>query len=252
MTVLQGLAALPVSYQAGIGVGIFIIAALCIVVSIISARMMGYSVCLFKRKKTAYEEWNEWYEQREKEVAVKPDGTAMTKEERLERVRSEYFGKSAAPAPLRRTLMDPDGHSLEMGAIAPKRLVANTAAEASKTIHFDTRGSNAGLDQVESHELYERDRSLTQVIRDLKDQQMHQAAILAALENEVALNSDLSNGQTLNPMTRPMTMPQKGKGKSHSVFGEFNPLALGAAAGAAKIVKDGKLLQFLSFHRHPS
>jgi hypothetical protein len=64
VNVLQGLAALPATYQAGIGIGIFIFVAMCIVVSIIAARMLGYDFSFGKKKRSAYEEWNEWYDGR--------------------------------------------------------------------------------------------------------------------------------------------------------------------------------------------
>ena len=71
---------------------------------------------------------------------------------------------------------------------------------------------------------------MTQVIHDLKEQQAHQAAVLAALEGQVG-----QAGDTLNPLQQ-VAVPVPRKGGGGSMFGGANPLLMssaGAAAGAA-------------------
>jgi hypothetical protein len=243
VNVLQGLAALPATYQAGIGIGIFIFAAMCIVVSIIAARMLGYDFSFGKKKRSAYDEWNEWYDQRSRnEGASDPDAAQMTKEERLEKVRSQFLASRDPhnPAPLRKTFVNPELQMVDMAPGAPKRLdvagllgnfslpKSSGSPEKPAAFQFDGRGSNAGLDEVNINDLYSRDRSLTQVIQDLKDQQAYQAAVLAALENQ--LDSSAAQGEPGMPAQalRPHSAPITRQGKSDSVFGAFNPLIVGA------------------------
>ena len=211
---------------------------MCIVVSIIAARMLGYDFSFGKKKRSAYEEWNEWYDQRSRnEGASDPDAAQMTKEERLEKVRSQFLASRDPhnPAPLRKTFVNPELQMVDMAPGAnPKRLdVAGLLGNFSHgntpekpAFQFDGRGSNAGLDEVNINDLYSRDRSLTQVIQDLKDQQAYQAAVLAALENQVGSAAEGEPGipaQALRPYSAPVTR----QGKSDSVFGSFNPLIVG-------------------------
>ena len=278
---MSGLAALPPGFQAGIGVGIFIVAALCIIVSIILARMMGYDFGFGSRKKTAYEEWNEWYDQREKEMSENPDSAQMSKEERLEKVRSQYIAQGKdphVPAPLRKTFVNPELQMVDMpgGAAKNQSRRIDVAGFLSSTLRpmsgnqqvpdkkaaagagaqvFDSRGSNAGLDEVDINDLYGQDRSLSQIINDLKEQQSRQAAVLAALEGRMSASvQDGSEGNgggvgggggggvVLNPM-RPNSGQGAGGGriKSKSMFGEFNPLVTGGGGSAPRNIRDGTL-----------
>jgi hypothetical protein len=153
-------------------VGIFIVIALCIAVSLISARMLGYNFG-FKTKKSAYDEWNEWMEARARDE--QQGQLAMNKDARLDKVRSEVLSRHN-PVPLRRTFVG-EANDVQMvdvgrGPVPSKRLdvgavfsmfsgagagagAASAPANEAGLTTFDTRGSNAGLDQIDVGDLYE-------------------------------------------------------------------------------------------------
>ena len=152
--------------------GIFIVIALCIAVSLISARMLGYNFG-FKTKKSAYDEWNEWMEARARDE--QQGQLAMNKDARLDKVRSEVLSRHN-PVPLRRTFVG-EANDVQMvdvgrGPVPSKRLdvgavfsmfsgagagagAASAPANETGLTTFDTRGSNAGLDQIDVGDLYE-------------------------------------------------------------------------------------------------